>query len=535
MSASAAPAAEYRATTSAGTAPGPANPSSSPLRCVSSLPFSYLSALLHRLSDVRRGEKLRLLREVLGRLGYHDTAAADSSSRKAGKAGAGADGTAASAPRASLYPLLRLLLPQLDTERATYGLRESSLAEMYSAALSLDRSTAVALRLRNYKQPQPHSGGAAGRGGGTVAGDFASVLRDVLQPRERVHDGCSTLSIADVNARLDDIARLPDRPLKQAVFARLLAELSAGEHFWLVRVLLKDLKVGVKHESLLHLLHPHALDVYNSCSSLRHVCELLTEPSRLVAEASNVGYFRPFRPMLALPPGDWRDIPRLMDGRRYLLEDKFDGERLLVHKRGGDVRLFTRKSIDVTHRYGYGEALSASLLECIAGDAIVDGELMSWDLILQRYVPFGNNRTVALMGGLTNRQLTFLAFDLVMDGDALLIDRPLVERKRRLQQLVTEKPHCVEVVRTGEARADTQYLLDHLNDAVYRGMEGLVLKAAAGQYGLSERSTSWIKFKPDLVQGLHDTLDLLLVGGYYGVSGHAPLQSTPHFGGQRNV
>ena len=193
---------------------------------------------------------------------------------------------------------------------------------------------------------------------------------------------------------------------------------------------------------------------------------------------------------------------------------------LIVHKRGSEVRLYTRKSIDVTHRYGYGAALAASLAECIVGDAIVDGELMSWDITLQRYVPFGNNRTTALLGEHTNRQLAFLAFDLIMDRDTLLIDRPLVERKRRLQQLIREKEHAVEVVRTKDARPDTQYLLDHLNDAVYRGMEGLVLKAAGGQYGLAERTASWIKFKPDFVSGLHDTLDLLLVGGYYGVRQH---------------
>ena len=484
--------------------------SSSPVRSLSSFPFSQFSLLLSRVSDMRRADKLRRVRELFHHLGYQSDSAA---------------------PRPNLFPLLRLLLPQLDTERATYGLRESSLAEVYIAALSLDRSSHVALRLRYFKQPQPQHGasplstvgGAAaatgGGGGSVVAGDFASVLLDVLRPREVVASGRSKLTIADVNQQLDDVAASPDRAAKQSVFVRLIAELSASEHFWVVRVILKDLKVGLKHDSLLRLLHPLAVDVYNSCSSLRHVCELLCDPGRLVAEASNVGYFRPFKPMLAQNPPDWHNIPRMMDGRRYVIEDKFDGERLIVHKRGGEVKLYTRKSIDVTHRYGYGDALAATLLECIAGDAIVDGELMSWDITLQKYVPFGNNRTTALLGEHTNRQLTYLAFDLIMDGDTLLIDRPLVERKRRLQQIVVERQHAVEVVPTKDARPDNQYLLDHLNDAVYRGMEGLVLKAAGGQYALNDRSASWIKFKPDFVSGLHDTLDLLLVGGYYGVSG----------------
>ena len=497
-----------------------------PLRSVSSIPFSRLSRLLTRLCELRRADKLRAARQLFEVLGY-----------RSGDSGGGSDAST----RPNLFPLLRLLLPQLDTERSTYGLREASLAEMYVTALSLDRQSQVAQRLKFFKQPQSggavSSGGSAvGSGGGSVvAGDFASVLLDVLRPRERVHDGDSQLTVADINGHLDDIASAPDRSGKQSVFVRLIATLSASDHFWLVRVILKDLKVGVKHESLLRLLHPLAVDVYNSCSSLHHVCELLIEPARLVAEASNVGYFRPFKPMLAQTPTDWHNIRRMMDGRQYVIEDKFDGERLIVHKRGSDVKLYTRKSIEVTHRYGYGAALAATLLDCITGDAIIDGELMSWDITLQRYVPFGNNRTTALLGEHTNRQLTYLAFDLIMDGDALIIDQPLVERKRRLQQLIREKQHAVEIVRTRDARPDNQYLLDHLNDAVYRGMEGLLLKAAGGQYGLNERSASWIKFKPDFVSGLHDTLDLLLVGGYYGVSGttrahhsNSPLSLAPH-------
>ena len=499
-----------------------ASPAASPLRTVSTFPFSRLSRLLTRLSEVPRADKLRRVRELFQHLGY---AAADATSAVRPAA------ATAAAVRPNLFPLLRLLLPQLDSERSTYGLRESSLADAYIAAMSLERLSAPAQRLKYFKQPQPqHASGShkpalagtvgGGSGGPVVAGDFAAVLLDVLRPRERVAEGSSALTVADVNQHLDDIAALPDRPAKQPVFIRLIAALSASEHFWLVRVILKDLKVGLKHESLLRLLHPQAVDVYNSCSSLRHVCELLTDPARLVAEASNVGYFRPFKPMLAQNPADWHNIPRMMDGRRYVIEDKFDGERLIVHKRGSDVKLYTRKSIDVTNRYGYGAALADTLRQCIVGDAIVDGELMSWDITLQRYVPFGNNRTTALLGEHTNRQLTYLAFDLIMDGSTLVIDRPLVERKKRLQQLISERQHAVEVVRTRDARPDNQYLLDHLNDAVYRGMEGLVLKAAGGQYVLADRSASWIKFKPDFVSGMHDTLDLLLVGGYYGVSSH---------------
>ena len=56
----------------------------------------------------------------------------------------------------SAYPLLRLLLPELDSKRAPYGRNEAKLADFYFEALTLPKNSPDAVVLRNA-----HAKGAA--------------------------------------------------------------------------------------------------------------------------------------------------------------------------------------------------------------------------------------------------------------------------------------------------------------------------------------------------------------------------------------
>ena len=466
-----------------------------------SFPFWSLCHLLTRLMPAKRKEKERLILQLWQEMGQMS----------------GVDG----ARRQSLYPLLRLLIPQGDRERSTYGLRESALAEMYIAALSLDPHSSAALRLKRYKQPQPFTAPSSNSAPVTAvaAGDFATVLHSVLEDYEVVKDGQSRMSIDDINTHLDTLATSYDRDERRRLFVRLLSALSAVEHFFLVRIILRDMKLGIGHETLLRLLHPSALDVYNTTNSLQLVCEVVSDPSKLSeARHTSLDYFKPFKPMLSDAPKQWRSIPQLVRGKRYWFEDKYDGERLLVHRKGGEVRLFSRKGLDLNERYNYGHSLTQPLLQALTVDCIVDAELMSWDRVLHRYIPFGNNRTTAMTGEWQQKQLTVILFDLLKEGDELLLDEPLRKRRQRLERIVQPLEHSVELVTTRwvPEHVTLEELKDWLNDATFRGREGLLLKDADSPYMLDHRGVEWLKFKPDRVEGLHDTFDLLLLGGYYG-------------------
>ncbi len=216
-------------------------------------------------------------------------------------------------PHVSLFPVMRLLLPQLDSARSTYGLRESSLADVYISALGLSKTLDQAIRLKSYKTPvRAGAGAAAAHSSAGVSGEFTLVLVDVL--RKYVSESASKLTVGDVNSMLDTLAQDREKgsAARSSVFTRAVTEMSPSQNMWFCRMILKDLKMGMKHESMLKLFDPSALNIYNACSSLEQVCAQVAKPgtgrgANQEGEMSLVNYFLACKPMLASSP-PWEQV-----------------------------------------------------------------------------------------------------------------------------------------------------------------------------------------------------------------------------------
>ncbi|XP_020583982.1 putative DNA ligase 4 [Phalaenopsis equestris] len=94
------------------------------------------------------------------------------------------------------FSAIRLILPSLDRERGTYGLKESALAAALVDALGISKDSEDALRLINWRK-----GGART---GANAGNFALVAADILQRRQGSASG--GLTIREVNDALDQLS-----------------------------------------------------------------------------------------------------------------------------------------------------------------------------------------------------------------------------------------------------------------------------------------------------------------------------------------
>ena len=53
-------------------------------------------------------------------------------------------------------------------------------------------------------------------------------------------------------------------------------------------------------------------------------------------------------------------------------------------------------------------------------------------------------------------------------------------------------------------------------EAIMKNEEGLIMKQGDTFYVPNERSIKWMKLKADYIEGLIDTLDVIIMGGYYG-------------------
>lgn len=111
-----------------------------------------------------------------------------------------------------------------------------------------------------------------------------------------------------------------------------------------------DMQISVKENTVFSVFHPDALDLFNTCSDLKKVAHELYDPSRrLNDEDKQITLFRNFAPMLCKRPmAKLEDSIRGMEGRTFIIEDKLDGERMQLHKRG-DKYFFCSRYLSITY------------------------------------------------------------------------------------------------------------------------------------------------------------------------------------------
>ena len=99
-----------------------------------------------------------------------------------------------------------------------------------------------------------------------------------------------------------------------------------------------DMQISVKENTVFAIFHPDALDLFNTCSDLKKVAWELADPHRRLNEGDKeIQLFRAFTPMLCKRPAvRLEDTIRDMEGRAFIVEEKLDGERMQLHKRGNE-------------------------------------------------------------------------------------------------------------------------------------------------------------------------------------------------------
>jgi bifunctional non-homologous end joining protein LigD len=182
-------------------------------------------------------------------------------------------------------------------------------------------------------------------------------------------------------------------------------------------------------------------------------------------------------PQLATPV----DKPPLRSG--WIHEVKHDGYRTLLVAERGNVRAFTRNGFDWSDRYP-GVVQAATNLKCRS--AILDGEVIVQD-------EHGVSDFEALMSAIRwqPHRLIYYVFDLLhLDGKDLR-DRPLIERRATLKELLqrqrSQSPLQFSDEFTGDPAAFFQACANHR-------LEGTISKLATSRYR-SGRSKTWLKCK----------------------------------------
>lgn len=344
-------------------------------------------------------------------------------------------------------------------------MQESFLARYYSQILSLPEKEKQ--MLKHWKNPNYQIPGAP-------AGDFLGCLTFVI--KSRCSDE-SNMSINQVNDLLDELSRTTTSDAKTNCLAKLIQKASVLEQKWITCIILKDLKVGIGHETIFKHLDPRALDVYNSTSSLIEVCNFLQDPKNSKYASSFFQIFFPIKPMLA-GRMTLHDIIENFASIPVNIETKFDGERIQCHINGQNVKFFTRNAVDYT--YLYAPKLGEVIIKCVnAKSAILDGEIVVWDKVRNKFAPFGENKPTASSEEV-EKQLVYMIFDILYlvtpkGEEYSLTNVILSDRKQILKRIVNEVPKKIELVESRET-SNVDEILNCFNDSISKGEEGIIIK-----------------------------------------------------------
>ncbi|KAL1676611.1 DNA ligase IV-like protein [Schizophyllum commune] len=414
-----------------------------------------------------------------------------------------------------LYPVLRLILPHRDRERNVYGLKEKALAKLYIKVIPLNKNDPDAMRLLYWKKPtEKHA----------ASGDFPTVLYEVVSKRSSVTH--STLTIDDINDMLDELADMSNKSEKQSkIIQRLYNEATPEQQLWFARIILKDMNISVKETTVFAVFHPDAQALYNTCSDLKKVAWQLADPSiRLHEDEKQVKLGQPFMPMLCKRPMKRiEDTAQEMGGAEFIIEEKLDGERMQLHKMGNQFYYSSRKGKDYTYLYGSHVGVG-SLTPYIAhrfhkqaDSAILDGEMLVWDPVSGRNLPFGTLKTAAL--DQSKKQAAprpcLKVFDLLYLNGKSLIDKSTAFRKKNMRLVIEALPGRIEFVDEFKGRT-AQDIREKMDEVMGNRGEGLVIKHPKSQYVLNGRNNDWIKVKPEYMDNMGETVDVLVVAGNYG-------------------
>ena len=312
------------------------------------------------------------------------------------------------------------------------------------------------------------------------------------------HETAATpsLTIADLDAALSELQATTgsgSATRRRALLERLLGRATATEAAFIRRLFTGELRQGALAGVMVDAIAKAAgvpLELarraYMLSGDLPRTAQVALVEGDDGLRAIGFELFRPVLPMLASGADS---IPDALAGLgRASVEWKLDGIRIQIHRRGHDVRVYTRNLNDVTH--DLAGAVGAAV-QIPVQQAVLDGE--------------------ALGAG------TFL-FDLLhVDGEDLL-DAPLERRRERLAALAPE----LMVPGTFTSDADEAQLV--LDDALAAGHEGVVVKDAASLYAAGRRGKAWRKVKPVR------TYDLVVLGAEWGHGRRQGTLSNLHLG-----
>ncbi|KAJ3258070.1 hypothetical protein HK103_004063 [Boothiomyces macroporosus] len=248
---------------------------------------------------------------------------------------------------------------------------------------------------------------------------------------------------------------------------------------------------------------------------------LLEHGSRELAKHCQLSPGIPLKPMLAHPTKSLTDVLNRFEGVAFTCEYKYDGERAQIHLlKDGRVMVYSRNSENLSEKYPDIIERMPSCVNPGIKSFVLDCEAVAWDIKHQCILPFQVLSTRKRKDVQTKDiqvQVCIFAFDLLYLNGEALVKESLKKRRELLKSSFKEFPGQFEFAKSMESNSvdDIQNFLDA---SIAGNCEGLMVKTleVEASYEPSKRSRNWLKVKKDYINGMGDSLDLVVIGAFMG-------------------
>ena len=340
------------------------------------------------------------------------------------------------------------------------------------------------------------------------------------------HGSSAELPVSDMHARLMEIAGAAGAgsvEKKRSLFAALLKQVDPNSAKHLVRIALGRLRLGIGDPTVLDALsfarkgdrslRPVLEAAYNRASDLGLIAKTFWSGGEDDVNALKVTVGRPIRSQLAERlPNPEAVIKRL---GLVAVQPKYDGIRVQIHKNGSVVRVFSRNLEDYTVMFSELTSAARGLKD---ETLILDGEAIAYSKELEEYLPFqltaSRRRQHGIEQAALELPLVAFVFDILYRNGRDLTELPYEERLALVDAVIAGSTVLLPapIIKTDSVEVLTKTLLDSIS----QGLEGVVVKRPESKYQAGARNFNWVKLKRHTSGELNDTVDLVLLGYYFG-------------------
>jgi DNA ligase 1 len=368
-------------------------------------------------------------------------------------------------------------------------------------------------------------------------GDLGLVAEQV---KREAKDKPTVLSVDDVFLELRAIAQTSGKGAvehKSAKLVDLLTRVDGVSAKYVVRILLGNLRLGIGDATVLDALAKARWNdvkkrkllegAYNKTSDLGLIGRTIfehpedEEAERAVA-ALDIQVSKPIHSQLAerLPTAE-AIITKM---GTVVAQYKYDGLRAQIHKDGQRVTIFSRNLED--HSHMFPELIAGTLRQVRAERAILDAEALAYNATSEEFLPFQETTRRRRKHGIEamaeQLPLKAFVFDILYKDGASLLDTPLAERLKMLEETLHPAEDTL-MLTASHIVQDAHALTLLFDEAISKGLEGLVVKKLESRYEAGARNFNWVKLKRHSAGALNDTIDCVLLGYLYGRGKRAAL------------